>query len=309
MLALVTTAGREGPLEVVDVPEPQPAPHEVVVRVRAASLNRGELRLVASRPDGWRPGQDVAGTVAVAAADGTGPAVGTRVVAWADQPGWAERVAVPADLAVALPAHVEPSTAATLPVAGVTALRAVRRGEQLLGRRVLVTGASGAVGRFAVELAARSGGEVTAVTSRADEVTDLMSVGAAHVVGSPSEAGGRFALILESIGGSVLEAVPPLLDDDGVLVLFGTSSAEPSRLSFADFRGSPNCRIELLRVYGRGERRTRGADLRSVVELVASGSLTPRIGATYPFGRANEALRALRAREVRGKAVLLFDGS
>ncbi|MGH3666013.1 MAG: alcohol dehydrogenase catalytic domain-containing protein, partial [Egibacteraceae bacterium] len=87
MLALVNAHGHALAIELREVPEPAPAPSEAIVDVRAVALNRGELRLLASRPDGWRPGQDVAGIVAHAAADGSGPPAGTRVVAWADQAG------------------------------------------------------------------------------------------------------------------------------------------------------------------------------------------------------------------------------
>lgn len=309
MLALMTTTDAPGQLVVREVTHPQPLPHEAVVRVAAAALNRGELRLIAARPNGWRPGQDVAGVVETPAADGSGPPAGARIVAWPDQSGWAEKAAVPTELIVELPDHVELAAAATLPVAGVTALRAVRRGGQILGRRVLVTGATGGVGRFAVELANHSGATVTAVVSHLARGSDLRELGAIDVVATPTEVQGRYALILESVGGASLEAMPSRLDPDGVLVLFGASSNEPARLSFADFRDSPNARIELLRVYGGGERRTRGEDLKQVTRLVADGRLHPHIGLEVDFRDANDALRALEAREVVGKAVIRFDGS
>lgn len=98
------------------------------------------------RRSGWTggvPGQDVAGTIETAAADGSGPAVGSRVVAWPEQSGWAEKVAVPTGSIVVLPDSVATAGATTLPVAGVTALGALRRGGLLLARRALITGATG----------------------------------------------------------------------------------------------------------------------------------------------------------------------
>ena len=89
MLALVNTPGGNTPVELREVAEPQPAPNEALVEVRAFSLNRGELRLFQIRPEGWRPGQDISGVVRKQAADGSGPAAGTRVVALTDNAGWA----------------------------------------------------------------------------------------------------------------------------------------------------------------------------------------------------------------------------
>ncbi|MFI0479374.1 alcohol dehydrogenase catalytic domain-containing protein [Actinomadura sp. 9N215] len=110
-----------------EAPEPTPRPGQAVVRVRAFSINRGELALLKARPAGWRPGQDVAGVVVQPAADGTGPAAGTPVDV-AEQGGWAERVAVDGEQLAPLPDRVDFAKAATLPIAGATALRTLRLG-------------------------------------------------------------------------------------------------------------------------------------------------------------------------------------
>ena len=106
MLALITIPGGAAPVELREVPEPQPAPNEAVVEVRAFSLNRGELRLFQIRPEGWRPGQDISGVVVQPAANGSGPEAGARVVALTDNAGWAERAAVPAHRMATLPDNV-----------------------------------------------------------------------------------------------------------------------------------------------------------------------------------------------------------
>src|SRR6266567_7671839 len=142
MRALVATGSSAAPLELRSVEEPRADAGQAIVDVRAISINRGELRLLAARPEGWRPGQDIAGVVAQTAADGSGPPVGTRVVALVDQAGWAERVAVPSSRIGVLPDEVAFAQAAALPVAGLTALRTLRLGGFLLGRNVLVTGAT-----------------------------------------------------------------------------------------------------------------------------------------------------------------------
>ena len=182
MLALVNTPNGPAPVELRQVPEPTPGPHDALVAVHAFSLNRGELRSFRNNEAGWIPGQDVAGVVQRAAADGSGPSAGTRVVALTDEFGWAEQVAVPGHRMTALPDSVSFAAAATLPVAGLTALRTLRHGAPLLGKRVLITGAAGGVGHLAVQLAARSGARVTAVVGRPERGAGLRELGAAEVV-------------------------------------------------------------------------------------------------------------------------------
>src|SRR2546430_3468950 len=126
MLALINSPNAAAPVELREVPEPQPAQNEAVVEVRAFSLNRGELRLLQMRPEGWRPGQDISGVVVQPAANGSGPEAGARVVALTDNAGWAQRAAVPAHRMATLPDHVLLEEAPALPVAGLTALRTVR---------------------------------------------------------------------------------------------------------------------------------------------------------------------------------------
>src|SRR5438552_4257318 len=196
MLALVNTPSAPIPVELNEVPEPEPASDEAVVEVQAFSLNRGELALLANRPEGWRPGQDVAGVVVQPAADGSGPEKGTRVVALVDGAGWSQRVAAPTARMAVLPDNVSFASAATLPVAGLTALRTVRLGGALLGRRALITGAAGGVGRFAVQLAALAGAEVTGVVGRPERAAGLAERGATAVVTTIQEAEGLFDLIL-----------------------------------------------------------------------------------------------------------------
>src|SRR5258705_2404897 len=191
MLALVNTPSGPAPVEVREVPEPRPAANEALVEVRAFSLNRGELRLFQVRPEGWRPGQDVAGVVLRAAADGSGPSAGTRVVALCDQAGWAERAAVPSHRLALLADNVSFSAAASLPVAGLTALRTLRHGAPLLGKRVLITGAAGGVGNLAVQLAARSGARVTAIVGNRQRGDVLDGLGAAEIVTAIENAQGR----------------------------------------------------------------------------------------------------------------------
>src|SRR4051812_10719645 len=150
--AVVVDPSKSERLAIRSVPLMPAARDEVTVRVRAISLNRGEVnRAVRSAEPGWRPGWDFAGTVEEMAPDGGGPAVGTRVVGLLPSGAWAEVVRVPKDSVAGLPEGVSDAQAATLPVAGLTALHALRQGGLLLGRKVLIDGASGGVGHLACQ--------------------------------------------------------------------------------------------------------------------------------------------------------------
>ncbi len=307
MRALVNRGDGTSSVDVVEIPDPTPEPNEVVVSVAAMAINRGELRLLAMRDHGWRPGQDVAGTVTRTAADGTGPEAGTRVVAWPEQAGWAEQIAVPTSHLAILDDTVSFSAASTLPIAGMTALRALRLGGDLSGKKVLVTGGAGGVGRFAVEIAAGWGASVTAVASGADRAKGLTDLGVTAVVDDMAHAGEDFDLILESVGGESLERAIRQVAAGGTVVLFGNSSNEPSSVTFADFRGRPGARIEAFFVYESGSQPSFGDDLQLLADMVAGERLHPEVGLELGWTEANEALRALGAREVNGKAVLLVD--
>lgn len=302
MKALLCAGDGSANVVMTEVDEPTPLPHQVVLDVAAVSVNRGELRLLQIRDAGWRPGQDIAGIVVEAPADGTGPPVGSRVVAWVDQAGWAQRATADSDRVAVLGDETSFAEAATLPVAGMTALRALRKGGSLLGRRVLITGAAGGVGRFAVELAARSGAKVTAVAKGADRAQGLAEIGAGRVVEEIGAVEGTFDLILESAGGDSLEHAFRVVDHSGTIVVFGISSGDPASFSFRDFSQRP-ISLEVFFVYESG--RPFGPDLQLLADLVAEESLHPQVGLEVTWDEAGSAFRALEERRVNGKAVLL----
>lgn len=304
MRALVCRGDGTPTVDMADVAEPTPAENQAVVSVAAVAVNRGELRLLTVRDQGWRPGQDVAGVVSEPAPDGSGPQPGTRVVAWPEQAGWAESVAVPTSHIASLADSVTFTHAATLPIAGITALRALRVGGDLSGKRVLITGGSGGVGRFAVELAAQQGADVVAVASGPERAEGLTDLGASAVVSDLAESEGEFDLVLESVGGRSLEQAVARVAPRGTIVVFGNSSQEASRLSFADFRGRAGAKIEGFFVYESGEPPSFGSDLQLLADMVSAGTLRPEVGLEVPWTEANEAFRALQGREVNGKAVL-----
>lgn len=179
MLAWTTSPGSPGGLLLREVDEPAPLPDELVVRVEAFAPNPGDLAALTGVPTGSIPGWDGSGVVLQGAADGQGPSVGERVVFLGlAARGWAQRRAVSRVMTAAAPADVSWEQLATLPVPATSALRAVRRFGSLLGRRLLVVGATSAVGRFAVQLAARSGAVVIAVARDQSQHAELHRLGA-----------------------------------------------------------------------------------------------------------------------------------
>jgi NADPH2:quinone reductase len=304
MLGYITDPSAPGGLARRDLPEPRPGEHEVVVEVAAYGINRGELSLLKQRPDGWSPGQDVAGVVHTAAADGSGPPVGARVVGIADGGGWSERVAVPSHRAAALPGAVTFPQAASLPVAGLTALRALRTGGPLLGRRVLVTGASGGVGTFAVQLARIAGAIVTAHVSGASRAEQVRALGPAAVVTAIGQDSGPFDLVLDGVGGPVLTDAVRRLALGGTVTAYGVASGQRSDLAFYDFRAAtPGGRLQAFFVYRTGEE-TFGEDLATLAGFVADGRLAPQLGVVRDWSETIDAVSAFRARQVTGKLVL-----
>jgi NADPH:quinone reductase len=307
MLAVVATQRPDTPAEIREVAEPSASPHEAIVEVHAFSLNRGELRLFATRPEGWQPGQDIAGVVIRQAADGSGPPEGSRVVALVDQAGWSQRVAAPTARMATLPDDVSFAAAATLPIAGITALRTLRYGGCLLGRRVLITGAAGGVGRFAVELAARAGARVTGVVGGPERAEGLQELGAAEVVTRLEDLSSLFDLILESVGGNMLATAIHHVAPNGTVVVFGNSSGESTSISFGDFVGRAGVRLQSYISYLSGTPESYGEDLALLVSLIADGKLHPQIGSDKSWRDLLQVMTDLRERDIPGKAVFHVD--
>ncbi|HZA78489.1 MAG TPA: zinc-binding dehydrogenase [Acidimicrobiales bacterium] len=301
MRALVYNPDAPQGLELGEVPEPEARPSEALIGVAAVSLNFADVAFLRNRlAPGAVPGFDASGVVLVAATDGSGPPAGTRVVTFGWSGAWAEQRAVePAELAV-VPDTVELEVAAAIPVAGVTALRALRQLGSLVGRRVLITGASGGVGRFAVQLAARAGAHVVASVGSPDRAEGLSALGAAEVVVGVDGISEPVYGALDNVGGRTLADVYALLEPGGSVQSVGIASLEPTTIDFeeARLRGG-DTRIEAFAV-GPGF----GPDLEFLVGLVAAGELDAQIGWRGSWEKAADAAAALLGRQVRGKAVL-----
>ena len=306
MRALLHDPAAPHGLRLAAAPEPAPAASEAVVEVHATSLNFGELTFMAERrAPGHVGGNDAAGVVVVAAPDGSGPAAGTRVVGFAGVGAWAERVAVATDQLAELPGGVDAGAAAALPAAATTALRSLRGLGGIVGRRVLITGASGGVGRFAVQLAARAGAHVVAAVGRPERGAGLRELGAHEVVVGLDEVAPVFG-VLDHVGGPLLAQAFGLLERDGLLQSIGVASREPTVLDFEAQR----VRVSGTRIeaFGVGTHPF-GADLADLVALLRAGELDPQIGWRGAWERVHEAAGALRERRLTGKAVLDVAGA
>jgi NADPH:quinone reductase-like Zn-dependent oxidoreductase len=287
------------------VPDPTPDRSEAVIRVRAISLNRGEVRRSTMAAAGWRPGWDLAGHVERAAADGSGPQVGARVVGLLPEGAWAERVAVPTHALAELPEKVTFSQAATFPVAGLTALHALGKNGPLLGRRVLVTGATGGVGDFAVQLARLGGAHVTATARRADQVPGLRQLGAHEVtVGDEIPPSPKYDLVVESVGGRTLGTALAALQRGGVCVTLGVSAAADVTFDARTFFATGRSVLYGLYLFTELGVEPASIGLRRLADLVAAGQLTPHISVERPWAEIAQVAGDLIARKYPGKAVL-----
>ncbi|MFE3073097.1 zinc-binding dehydrogenase [Streptomyces sp. NPDC059247] len=292
--------GTQG-LRLGDVPAPRPRDDEALVAVAAISLNFGEIAYPPTgAPTGRVPGWDAAGIVTRGAADGSGPPAGSRVVTFGWGGAWAELRAVDTANVAVVPEDVDLGAAAALPVAGVTALQAVRRLGSVLGRRVLVTGASGGTGRFAVQLAALAGAHVIASVGDESRAEGLRELGAHEIVLGPDALSEPVFGVLDHVGGDQLADAFLRLEPDGLVQAIGRASRLPTTIDFeAAGEASARGRLENFNVAAPF-----AADLTVLLRLLESGRLTSEIGWRGHWEQAALAADALLSRRVRGKVVL-----
>ncbi|WP_380169596.1 NAD(P)-dependent alcohol dehydrogenase [Jannaschia sp. R86511] len=313
---------RYGPPSVVEtaqVATPRPGRGRVLVRVAAASVHPGDhfvmtgqpylarLAFGLRRPRHGTPGMDLAGVVAQVGEGVSALAPGEEVFGWATAGALAEYASVRADHLVPVPAGVSAEAAAAVPTSAMTALQALRDVAQVrAGQTVLVTGASGGVGSFAVQIAKAFGAEVTGVCSTGN-VDLVRSLGADHVVDYTStdftRTGERYDVVLDNVEAQPLADVRRALTPTGTLV---PNSGHGGRWL------GPVPRIFTARLLSGFSRQTlrpfvslgRRQDLLVLADLVATGQVTPVVDRTYPLEEAAEALRHVGTGHTRGKVVV-----
>ena len=300
-------------LVIRDFDYPSASPSEALVRVKSVSLNRGEVRTAFNAEAGLRPGWDLAGIVEQQAADGSGPRTGSRVVGMLRSGAWAEVVAVPTTILAEIPESVSFAQAATLPVAGLTALWALERGGLLLDRLVLITGASGGVGHFACQLARQAGARVVGVARQHDHAASVKEAGAHQVVVSEelSEARelGPYDLILELVGGRSLANALAMLAPGGVCVNFGASgSSEVPPFDARRFFLTGGASLYGFIVFYELTRKSGAESLGCLARLIAEGRLRPQIDVEAPWTQIGDKAQQLLNRRFTGKAVLHIAG-
>jgi NADPH2:quinone reductase len=293
------------------VEPPVPLATEALVRVKAISLNRGEVVYRVQGAAGTRLGWDLAGVVEQPAAQGPGPTRGARVVGLLRSCAWAEQAAVPVSALAELEPSVTFAQAAALPTAGLTALAAIGHGGSLIGRTVLVTGASGGLGLIACRLAALSGARVIGLLRQPRSAALAREAGADHVVVADDVAAaepfGPYHLIVEQLGGRALAQAMTQLAPGGTCVSVGVSTGPAGYevpVDMARMRQAPGACLRILNLYHELEREPASLGLQRLVRLVGDGKLTPHLGAEADWSEIGQAAQALLDRQFPGKAVL-----
>ncbi|MGN9842827.1 zinc-binding dehydrogenase [Nonomuraea sp. H19] len=306
MRALLVDRSAASGLRLGEGADPVPAPHEALVRVSALSLNFGEVKHgIAGAPDGTVLGWDAAGVVERAAANGSGPVAGTPVVTVGLDGAWAELRAVDTSALGVAPEGADLGALSTVPVAGASALRALRRIGPLLGKRILVTGATGGVGRYAVQLARLGGAHVIASTGDPQAHGDgLRALGAHEVVAGPELLGSLVDGVVDCVGGRQLVQSFDKLAANGTLVAVGRATDEPESFPPGAFYGYDGRHGRSITTFYLLDGVPLGPDLSWLADGVAAGGLDPQITWRGGWDKAGEAISALLERRLHGKAVL-----
>ncbi|MBK9121908.1 MAG: NAD(P)-dependent alcohol dehydrogenase [Chloroflexi bacterium] len=305
-------------LHLTEVAKPTPVDNEVLIKVYATSVNSAQLHLIRAdpflvrmstgmlKPTKTIPGADVAGRVEAVGKDVKRFKPGDEVFGDLSSCGWgayAEYVCADEGALMLKPANMTFAQAAAVPLAAVTALQGLRKGQIKAGQKVLVVGASGGVGSYAVQIAKALGAEVTGVAST-KKLDMLRTLGADHVVDYSQEdvtrSGQQFDLIFDAAAFRPFSAYQRILSPMGIYVfaggstsgmfrtmLFGSMRSKSDGQQFVTLRAGPNL-----------------TDLEFVKDLLEAGKVIPFIDRCVPLSEAAAALTYVEDRQVRGKVVI-----
>lgn len=305
-----------------EIERPAIGPEEVLLEVHAAGLDRGTWHEMTGRPQLMRimgfglrrpknrvPGRAVAGTVVEVGAKVARFAVGDEVFGVA-RGAFAEFAAARADKLAPKPTSLTFQQAAAVPISATTALQGLRLGRLAAGQQVLVIGASGGVGTYAVQLAKASGADVTAVCS-AGKADLVRSLGADPVIDYATEdaldGSRRYDLILDIAGNAPLRRLRRALAPGGSLVIVGGESKDGFTGGFGRSLRAPLVAVFVRQRLTMLVSKEHHADLLALTELLDAGTVRPSIDATYPLHDARAAMGALEAGTVRGKIVICVE--
>ena len=311
-------------LQLEEIAKPIPRDAEVLIKVRAAALNPLDWRMLKGIPFVFRKmmkvnkptaetavgiGRDVAGVVEAVGSKVTQFKIGDEVFG-ACASAAAEYVCAKESGVVAKPAELSFEQAASLPVAGLTALQGLRKGNIYQSQKVLVNGAAGGVGTFAVQIAKSLGADVTGVCSGAN-VEMVRSIGADHVIDYTQEDfttnAHRYDIIFECVGNKPFPECRRVMTDDGRFLGIGA----PHDVSMPVIIAALTKGIALSAVSKKKMpmfiAKSNQDDLRSLGNLVATGKITPIIDRRYPLAETPQAVRYLEAGHARGKVVIVVD--
>jgi len=306
--AILVDPAASGRFVLGEVAAPSPGPGEALVRVAAFSLNFGEVRRAYTAAEPYRPGWDLAGIVTRAADDGSGPRPGRAVVGMLESGAWCEEVAVPTRNLAELPDPSWMAAAATLPIAGMTALHAVERGAGLLGRRVLVTGASGGVGLFACRLAQLAGARVAGLIRQEAYRPIVEAAGAEQVFAgpdaSPAAAFAPYRLIVDTVSGPLLGQVMAMLAPDGTCVALAHAAGSEITFDLWPFAWAGRASLYGFVIFNEFQREPPCASLERLVHLLCAGQLRPHIAVEAGWDEIAAVAGQAWQRRLPGKAVL-----
>lgn len=325
MQAIVyTTYGSPDVLQLNDIEKPTPKDNEVLVKVHAASANPLDWHLMRAepflarlengllKPKNTKLGADIAGRVEAMGRNVTQFQPGDEVfggITIKELGGFAEYVCAPEELLALKPAKMTFEQAAAVPIAAFTALQGLRnKGQIQPGQKVLINGASGGVGTFAVQIAKSFGTEVTGVCSTRN-LDMVRSIGADHVIDYTqadfTKTGQRYDLIFDAVGNRSVSDYKRALSPNGICAVAGFTTL--SRLFQVIFLGAWASRTGSKKIGLMETAKPNQKDLAFLKELLEAGKVVPVIDRRYPLREVPEAIRYLEAGHAKGKVVITVE--